>query len=242
TRLDALGYLDPAFPLMDGVAHEAYAGAFMPELAKDNPPVLKVLYEGPMMAFYEHYFGEAVRHFDFTWCRAKAPGEKTATSPHCDIVFMGRGTKQLFTSWTPLGDAPLEMGGLMILEKSHQLDEVKATYGQLDVDAYCTNYDDATEIEAGDKQWQQPLGGSYAQDAIATRAKFQRRWLTADYKMGDVLIFGMYTMHASMDNQTNRIRISTDTRYQRASEPVDERWVGENPIAHGIASKRGIIC
>ena len=49
-------------------------------------------------------------------------------------------------------------------------------------------------------------------------------------------------MHASMDNQTNRIRLSTDTRYQLASEPVDERWIGDNPIAHGLESKRGMIC
>ena len=31
---------------------------------------------------------------------------------------------------------------------------------------------------------------------------------------------------------SDRYRISCDTRYQRADEPVDERWVGENPKAH----------
>lgn len=241
-RLESLGHLDPVYPLTDGVANQSYDGAFLPELAKDNPPILKILYDGPMMAFYERFLGGPVRHFDYTWCRAKAPGDATATNPHCDIVFMGRGTSRLCTSWTPLGDVPLEMGGLMILENSHLLDEVKSTYGQLDVDRYCTNYPDAAEIESGKKQWQNPNGGSYSPDAIGTRAKFGRRWLTAEYKMGDVLIFSMYTMHASMDNQTNRIRISTDTRYQLASEPVDERWIGENPIAHGMASKIGMIC
>ena len=55
---------------------------------------------------------------------------------------------------------------------------------------------------------------------------------TSSFEMGDVLIFGMYTMHASLDNTTNRFRLSTDTRYQRADEPVDERWIGDNPIAH----------
>ena len=61
--------------------------------------------------------------------------------------------------------------------------------------------------------------------------------------MGDLLVFPMYTIHASLDNQTeNLLRLSTDTRYQLASEPVDERWVGENPIAHGPESKRSIIC
>ena len=55
---------------------------------------------------------------------------------------------------------------------------------------------------------------------------------TAEFQMGDVLIFGMYTMHGSLSNTTNRFRLSTDTRYQRASDPVDERWIGENPKAH----------
>ncbi len=49
---------------------------------------------------------------------------------------------------------------------------------------------------------------------------------------GDIIIFGMFTMHASLDNQTNRYRISADTRYQLKAEPVDERWVGEKPRGH----------
>ena len=66
--------------------------------------------------------------------------------------------------------------------------------------------------------------------------------LSAEYRMGDVLIFGMRTVHASLDNQTPFFRFSTDTRYQPASEPIDGRWVGENPIGHGAAAKRGMIC
>jgi hypothetical protein len=50
--------------------------------------------------------------------------------------------------------------------------------------------------------------------------------------MGDALIFGMFTMHASLNNESDRFRISSDTRYQLASEPVDERWVGDQPLAH----------
>ena len=241
-KLEAAGYLHPDYPLQDGVARPDFDHPFIPGLAKDNAPLLKVLYDGPMMAFYGRFLGGAVRHFDYTWCRSKPPGLTTATPPHYDIVFMGRGTQRLHTSWTPLGDMPVEMGGLMILENSHRLEEVKADYGQLDVDAYCTNYTDAAEIESGEKQWQNPNGGAYSKDAIATQSELGRRWLTTDYAMGDLLIFSMYTMHASMDNQTDRIRLSTDTRYQLASEPVDERWIGENPIAHGLQSKRGMIC
>ncbi len=41
-----------------------------------------------------------------------------------------------------------------------------------------------------------------------------------------------HPMHGSLRNLTCRFRLSTDTRYQRASDPVDERWVGEDPKAH----------
>jgi ectoine hydroxylase-related dioxygenase (phytanoyl-CoA dioxygenase family) len=66
--------------------------------------------------------------------------------------------------------------------------------------------------------------------------------LTAEYEMGDVLVFTMFTMHAASDNHTNRVRLSTDTRYQLASEPADERWIGEDPPKHGIHAKEGVIC
>ncbi len=51
----------------------------------------------------------------------------------------------------------------------------------------------------------------------------------------------MHTMHCSLDNKSpdNRIRLSVDTRYQPADEPIDERWIGQNPIAHGDQAKRG---
>ena len=31
------------------------------------------------------------------------------------------------------------------------------------------------------------------------------RWLTAEFEMGDALIFGMYTMHGSLNNGTNAV-------------------------------------
>ena len=58
------------------------------------------------------------------------------------------------------------------------------------------------------------------------------QWQTSEFQMGDVIVLGMYTMHGSINNTSNRYRVSTDTRYQLASEPVDHRWVGENPVAH----------
>ena len=84
--------------------------------------------------------------------------------------------------------------------------------------------------------------GRLASNPVALREKLGGRWLTTEYQMGDVLVFGMGTVHASLDNQSNGYRLSADSRYQLASEPVDERWIGANPLKHGSKAKRGRIC
>jgi len=52
----------------------------------------------------------------------------------------------------------------------------------------------------------------------------------------------MHMIHGGLDNQTDKLRISTDTRYQRASQPIDERWIGDNPMANRDEVKRGRVC
>ena len=52
----------------------------------------------------------------------------------------------------------------------------------------------------------------------------------------------MTLVHGGLDNQLNRMRLSSDTRYQRASQPIDERWIGADPIANKRAGKRGRVC
>src|SRR5665213_1695042 len=89
------------------------------------------------MQLFEKFLGGKVRHFDFTWLRCISHG--LGTPSHCDVVYMGRGTRKLYTAWVPLGDADFEMGGLMVLEGSHKNERLQKTYGQRDVDAYCEN-------------------------------------------------------------------------------------------------------
>ena len=48
---------------------------------------------------------------------------------------MGRGTRELITTWIPFGDNPVEMGSLAVLEGSHSLagfEKLRATYGEID--------------------------------------------------------------------------------------------------------------
>lgn len=231
-QLAALGLLDDRFPRMEAVTRPGATGGFMPDkLAHRNQALLDLLYTGPMMEFYERFLGGAVRHYDYTWFRSVGAGG-SGTYPHTDVVYMGRGTFNLYTSWAPIGDVPLAVGGLMILEGSHRHREKLQNYLSRDVDEYCTNRPDAEAI------WD----GRLSSDPVSLREKLGGRWLTTDFRMGDVLVFGMATVHASLDNHSNRFRLSSDSRYQLASEPVDERWVGANPIGRGPAAKKGKIC
>ena len=52
--------------------------------------------------------------------------------------------------------------------------------------------------------------------------------LADDLLAGDALLFGISMMHSTLPNTTDRYRLSIDTRYQLAAEPVDERFIGAN--------------
>lgn len=240
TRLADAGLLHPDCEVEEAVAAPTTDIQFHPRLAVDNAPLKHLLYSGAMMEFYAGFFGEAVRHFDFTWLRAISRGH--GTMPHLDSVYMNRGTLRLYTAWTPLGDIPLEQGGLCILENGHTHEQLNKGYGRKDVDKFCENRvgPGYTGMGGGGNIRH---GGWLTKDPVKLRRNLGGRWLTCpEYRMGDLLTFTIFTIHASLDNHTDRIRLSSDSRYQRASEPADERWIGENPIAHGPEAKRGMIC
>jgi len=235
-RLAAGGHLDLNFDPIEAVAAPGYHKKFMIELAQSNRPLLKLLYEGRMMDLFRRLFDGPVRHFDYTWFRAISPG--VGTPPHCDSVYMNRGSQNLLTAWTPIGDCTFEMGGLMILEHSSKNARLRETYCKSDVDSYCTNRAGRAGLDA----WDKGITGVLSRNPAKLRRSLGGRWLTSEFSAGDLLIFDIFTVHGSVDNHSDRIRLSSDSRYQPASEPADERWIGENPTAHGKASKRGKIC
>jgi hypothetical protein len=237
--LQSRGHLEPGTVPMDCIWRGAGGSPAQHDIAKENPPLMKVLYSGAMIALFEHLLGESVRHFDYTWFRAIAPG--LGTPPHCDVVYMGRAERErLFTAWTPIGDLDYAQGGLMILEGSNNLTHLRETYGNSDVDSFCEN---RTGLAARDHWGPGRSNGWLGRDPVKLRTSLGAgRWLTTEFRAGDVLIFTVFTVHASLDNQSDRIRLSSDSRYQPASKPADERWIGANPVGHGSAGKRGKIC
>lgn len=230
--------LDPAHPKMDAVCKPDSGYGFKPEFATENAELQELLYSGRLVEFYRQFYGEEIRHYDFTWLRAIGPGK--GTNPHCDLPYMGRGTHGHMTCWMPYGDISFELGGLMILENSHKRMDLLESYVYRDVDEFCENKPEQKK-KAEEGGW--TFTGTLSQNPPVIRNKFGGRWLTTEFRAGDFLTFGMFLVHASLDNRSgNRLRISSDSRYQRASEPVDDRWVGANPTGHSKAGKRGRIC
>jgi hypothetical protein len=236
TALRDEGALHPDTPWEDAVAKPDLNMAFRADLANGNPVISRLLYSPQMMNFFAGLFEEPARHYDYTWLRAVAPGGYT--EPHYDIVYMGRGSKRTYTAWVPMSDISFDVGGLMILEGSNRLEELKATYGTMDVDEVCTNKEGIRRMN--------DLGfhgyGALTDNPRDLAEKLDTRWLTSEYQIGDLLIFSMFTLHASTDNQSNVIRLSTDSRYQPAADPADERWIGDTPIGHGGKATREMIC
>ncbi len=233
-RLADAGLLHPDRPPEDLIARPGIASTWLDGLTDGNPDLDELLYGRSTLGFFDGLLGESTRHFDFTWSRAVSAGQGTA--PHCDVVFMGRGTPQVFTMWTAMCDIPEVVGGLAVLERSHLQHDALRTYRSFDVDTYCDNLNEEPTASLG-------RGGSFPlSDPTQLGELLDGRWLWNDYAAGDVIVFGIDMMHASLDNRSDRLRISTDTRYQRRSEPVDERWVGSSPIGHSLAAQRPRIC
>jgi len=247
-KLGQDGILDPHAPTIDAIWNGDKPVAFKPEYANGNPHIHRLLYGPEMLAIFQTLFAAPVAHYDFTWLRAISRG--FGTPSHCDVVYMGRGeTQRLYTVWTPLGDVDFAAGGLMVLEGSHRHQRLRETYGQHDVDTFCANKPERdgwrnalTDGMAEQVGWR--MGGSLDNDLNRIRAKLGMagKWRTGEFTTGDILLFSVYTIHASIDNTSNRVRLSTDSRYQPAGTALDERWVGDNPIAHSRAGKKGRVC
>ena len=222
------GFLDPERPIEDAGSNDR-RGWLPKDAVRDNADLHKVVFSSRLTDFYAKILGGDVRPYDHIWTRVIPPGR--GTPPHCDLVYMGRGTPNVMTAWIPYADVSLAMGGLMLLEKSHQQAERLRNYLESDVDSYCLNRDS-----------QRKHTGQLSKNPVSLREKLGGRWLTAEFRMGDLLTFGMTVVHASLDNQTSAYRMSTDTRYQLASEPIDERWIGPNTEEWAEKNRIGKIC
>ena len=175
-------------------------------------------------SIFRAIFGEEPKPLDYTWPRIAGPGR--GEMPHSDWIYMRRGTPRLYTAWIPLMDLPLSHGPLMILENSHHDNPHTRRY--LDMDVEKLGYFDATRFKHGAIVH----GGRYSRRPDRVREEFGTRWLSTDYRMGDVIIFSTRGLHATLDNRSQGFRISMDVRFQPARDVTDPRFEGSHPVAH----------
>lgn len=179
-----------------------------------DPVILEVLENPKLFTLFTSLFNDVSDTYKFKWLRTI--GNEEYTGAHYDTVYMGRGSKSLHTVWIPFGEIAPELGSLAICKGSNHLpkfDIVKRTYGRMDVD-------------------KDRIEGWFSKDPMEIVEKYGGQWQTTTFRPGDAIIFGMFTMHASTTNLTNRYRLSCDVRFQPQNEKFDDRWAGRFPDGH----------
>ena len=177
----------------------------------EGPRLRAISHAGPIAGVLDAVFGEPARPQDYLFLRAGVRGR--ATDLHYDYPFFTRAHDRVCTVWTPIGDVPVSDGPLVVVEGSHR-------------------YRDLIDPMIGhDISLNPERRAAFGDDAIAFARARGTRLLTRDFEAGDVIVFGMFIAHGSLDNHSPiyRVRLSCDVRWQPVSLPIDERYFGPNP-------------
>ncbi len=174
----------------------------------------------PIWGFYEEVFGEPVMLLKRKILRYTRVGDPSCTGAHYDLTYLRAGTDRVTTNWIPIGDVPVEMGGLMYLEGSHAWGRKM----EAEFSIQNANLPPEERISAYNRNMAET--GWLTKDLPSLSDRLDTRWLMADYEAGDVVFHSAYQIHAATVNKDphDRIRLSTDIRYQRISDQVDTRW------------------
>lgn len=115
-----------------------------------------------------------------------------STPPHQDFP-NNQGTPNLTAAWIPLADCSMDDGSLAVKEGSHK-------FGVLPLDFH--------------------LGAGNRQAVLSDEVK-ACRWVGANFRLGDILLFPALTVHRALDNRNvDRMRLSVDFRYQLEGEAL----------------------
>ena len=193
------GWLDPGYPVDDGIANpaaacknpeERYMQVFRALWADESLHRLRT--HPNALALFERIFGESVLAHPMFVQRNIFPRSENfdfTTGAHQDRVHIGGATS--YAMWVPLGECPREKGSLAVAATSHRA-------GVLD-----------TKVGGG-------AGG------MDISVPIPGEWVTGSFEAGDVLIFADTTVHRALPNRSRAIRLSFDARYQPASQPIAE--------------------
>jgi hypothetical protein len=132
------------------------------------------------------------------------------TTPiHQDFVHF-QGNFQTLTCWAPVGDCPIELGGLAVLPGSHKVNRVLDHHFSLGAGSLCVDVPEQARL--------------YPELDVA--------WHSTNYEIGDTLIFPALTIHKALPNYTaDRLRVSLDNRYQAVGDPIAEHMLQPHLIS-----------
>jgi hypothetical protein len=188
----------PAYGTAGHPAYEFVRSAAFDEFTRTPAlrQIAETLLEGPADLLPRRI----LRHFDRSTRRA--------SRAHVDYDYMDHGSDRVVTAWIPLGDCPIECGGLIYLDGSHTIPSA-----ELDSLRDITDRpDDRRPVSNDLGMTARVLGG---------------RWRWADYRAGDVVLHSPHIVHASLDNTSDLMRLSADLRFRRRDAAADERWNGD---------------
>jgi hypothetical protein len=138
-----------------------------------------------------------LRHFE--------PGSGRTSRAHSDWTYMDQGAAQVLTMWIPLGDCPVENGGLVYLEDSRGL-----------------GADELAGLRAVSDRPEDPRPLSHDLSWVARQTG--RRWRYTDFEAGDIAVHTPRLVHAALDTVTDQARVSADLRFMTVGARQDPRW------------------
>jgi len=150
-------------------------------------------HEGNLMDVMRQALGETAFPHPLSIVRLIFPDSpELATPPHQDFP-NNQGTPNLTAAWIPLGDCAIKDGSLAIMEGSHK-------YGVLPLKFH---------LGAGNRR------------AVLSDEVLACRWVGADFRAGDIVLFPSLTVHKAMENHNlEHMRLSVDFRYQLEGEAL----------------------
>ena len=153
---------------------------------------------------------------------ANGPKFSFTTPGHQDYYFFR--PFQFCTVWIPLMDIGGSVGGLAIGKDSQQ-------EGLHEVWWKGKEYLGVAESPEQASEWREDKAVVVA-GAVKTGNE-GREWLRSDYQMGDALIFHPLMMHAGIVNNSDKVRLSADFRYQRQGTPT--HWESHTDMVDSVS-------
>lgn len=151
-------------------------------------------HEGTLIKVMQALLGSSAFPHPLSIARLVFPDNQDwSTPPHQDFP-NNQGTPELYASWIPLSDCPAQLGSLSILEGSNHLGLLPVEFS---------------------------LGDGHRQSSLSAQAQ-SLDWVGGDFELGDVIIFHSLTVHRALPNNSDRMRLSVDYRFQAEDEDITE--------------------